>query len=113
MQTNEIWTEYKVSASDYGKFMFSVKENQRGFKITINSNILETDKNIIYTFFRYEEFQKWENWRRTRVQPKRDNSGNLVTTSQGLPLYVTLQPPPIKTFFSLKTNMIDKKNALS
>ena len=108
MQKNEIWTEYKVSANDYQRFIFSVNENQRGFKVIINSNIRETDKNVIYTFFAYEEFQKWENWFKTKLQQKRDSSGKIVKNSQGFPVYINIPAPQIRTYFDLKTNMIER-----
>ena len=113
MQRNEIWTEYKVDANTHQRFMFNVDEKQRGFKITIDAKISETDKNIIFHLASYEESQKLIQWMHQRFTYQTDSNGQIMKNQAGYPIQVIIPRPLIKEIINLKTNMLEKTISLS
>ena len=113
MQKNEIWTDYKVGANNYHRFIFNVDENKKGFKIKIDSQILETDKNIIYHFSSYGDSQQLTEWMSNRYTYKRDSAGNVVKDKDGYSIQIAIPRHQINDIIHLKTNMLDKTLSLS
>ncbi len=113
VQKNEIWTDYKVTANNYQRFIFKVDENQKGFKIKINSHILETDKNIIYHLSLFDDSERLTKWMRNKYTYKRDSNGNIVKDKNGYLIQVLIPPPEINEIINVKTNMLEKTISLS
>lgn len=71
----EKWAEYKIGAGNYQTFMFRVDKSQNEYQITINSNVIEAGHDITYWLCLYPEYKKFDDWRKSPYEYKRDVSG--------------------------------------
>ena len=113
MQVNEIWTEYRVNANCYQRFMLDVKEEQKGFKINIDAKISETDKNIIFHFAPYSDSQTLIKWMNQKWTYQKDSNNQVVKNKQGYPVHVAIPRPQITEMINVKTNILEKTVQLS
>jgi len=108
----EKWAEYKIGAGNHQTFMFRVDKSQNEYQITINSNVLETGHDVIYWLCLYQEYKKFDDWRKNPFEYKRDDSGNIVKDSYGNAVTVTKPSPSISYVIHRRTNILEKTLSL-
>jgi len=113
VQQYEHWAELNVGAKTRDTWMFHVGENQLDFKITIKSNVSSRGHDLNYYLCSYEDYQIYSEWKKNPYEYKRDSSGNIAKTNDGISI-TRLRPfPKIHLFLNLLTNQIEKTLSLN
>lgn len=113
MHRNELWAEYKIGSGNYQTFMFRVDNTMKGFQITIDSEVRESGKDIIYILCLYDDYKKLREWWAHRFEYKRDAFGQVVKDEKGNQITVAIPEPPTNKIINRRTNILEKTLSLN
>ena len=108
VQQHQYFAELGIGSGKMCAFIFEVAEHQTDFKITIKSNTSKQEHDLNYLLCSYQDYEIYRNWRANRSELKRDEVGNAVTTSFGVPILIPTPFPNIHLCLNLLTNQIEK-----